>query len=246
MKHINKQGAPIFYLAWCQKMKGQENEDYRNLPSKEKGILLKALVKQQGKICAYTMRRIDTDTSHVEHIKPESICRQEMRGSDLDFQNMVACFPREGMRRKYRYGAQEKDNWWENEGELFLSPLRNTCEIHLKFNLKGEVLAANDNVAALKTIDVLNLNHNSLKDDRKRAIQEFIYGASGTKPLSIKKTENAISNICEPNSEGDYIEFCTAIKHGLNEHKTTLQKIAQKKKYIQSHKRSKGKRRKRK
>ena len=113
MKHIQKAGAPRGYSQWCVTVAGTTQADYRELPATEKQALLVALIIEQGALCAYTMRRIGADSAHVEHIKPESRCRADQPESDLDYGNMVACFPREGMRRAYRYGAQKKDNWWK-------------------------------------------------------------------------------------------------------------------------------------
>ena len=133
----------------------------------------------QGGLCAYTMRRIDSNSSHVEHIKPRSRCRQDLRGSDLDYTNLVACFPRHDVKGQPRYGARLKDNWWDNDGTEFVSPLQSTCEQVFRFKLNGEIEAINKRTEAITTIDVLGLDHKSLTEDRKRVIEEFIYGPMG-------------------------------------------------------------------
>jgi uncharacterized protein (TIGR02646 family) len=139
MKHIQKAGAPRGYSQWCATVTGTHKADYRELPATEKQALLAALITEQGALCAYTMRRIGVDSAHVEHIKPESRCRADQPESDLDYGNMVACFPREGMQKAYRYGAQKKDNWWENEGAEFVSPLRPVCERRFRFDLNEKL-----------------------------------------------------------------------------------------------------------
>ena len=101
MKHIQKAGAPRGYSQWCATIAGTNKADYRELPATEKQALLAALITEQGALCAYTMRRIGDDSAHVEHIKPESRCRADQLESDLDYGNMIACFPREGMQRAY-------------------------------------------------------------------------------------------------------------------------------------------------
>jgi hypothetical protein len=103
MKYVRKWAAPHGYRKWCRDVRGTTKEDYREIPGGVKAIVLGALVKEQGEICAYTMKRIDTGTSHIEHIEPQTVCRQNEKGSDLDFGNMLACFPREGMPRACRY-----------------------------------------------------------------------------------------------------------------------------------------------
>jgi uncharacterized protein (TIGR02646 family) len=184
MKHIQKEGCPRAYSQWCAAVAGTNKADYREIPTTEKQALLAALIKEQGALCAYTMRRIGTNSAHIEHIKPESRCRADRPGSDLDYGNMVACFPRDGMRTAYRYGAQKKDNWWENDGAAFVSPLHQACERRFRFNLDGKIMAVASHSAAMTTIRILGLDHESLTEDRKRVIEEFIYGSQGNNPLS--------------------------------------------------------------
>lgn len=230
MKQIIKEGAPWDYKEWCRKMKGKPNEDYRRLQNPEKSLLHEQLLDEQGYICAYTMKRVSKDTSHIEHIKPETLCRVELRGSDLDYGNLVACFPKEGMPAKIRYGAQKKDHWWENEGRDFISPISNNCEVFFDFNLKGEI-KANNNTNAQTTINVLKLDHTVLTEDRKRSIEEFIYG--GGTPLSLKQATQSIDSICEKTKKGKFRQYCIAIQHALQEYKILLEKRANKRKYQQ-------------
>src|SRR5437879_5908380 len=106
MKYIQKHGQPHAYTSWRNQVKGTAKNNYTELPTALKQSLLAALLAEQGFICAYTMKRVALNTSHIEHIKPETICRAELAGSDLDYENLVACFPRADMGRRYRYGAQ--------------------------------------------------------------------------------------------------------------------------------------------
>lgn len=237
MKHIKKRRtAPREYRKWCKDHKGKENEDYRCLQNPEKDILHKALLEEQGFLCAYTLKKIEKDSSHIEHIKPETLCRKELRGSDLIYENLVACFPKEGMKATCRYGAQVKDKWWEDEGRQFVSPLYGKCEALLVFNTKGEISAFQNDPDAKVTIDVLKLDNKILTEDRKRAIFEYINGQKGDDPLRKKDTEKAINIILKSNSKGEFVEFCVAIKHSLIEHITYLEKISAKMKYSKQQK----------
>src|SRR6185295_17156980 len=123
-------------INWCNAMKGQVNEEYGSLQNPEKEILHEGLVNEQGGLCGYTMRRIEVDSSHIEHIKPESMCRMDERGSDLDYENMIACYPREELPVQYQYGAHVKGGWWDDFGSDFISPLRANCEWYFIFNLE--------------------------------------------------------------------------------------------------------------
>jgi uncharacterized protein (TIGR02646 family) len=234
MKFVSKGGSPHEYRGWCRSVVGSSKERYDEVPGPIKAIVLDALSKDQGDICAYTMRRIGRTTSHVEHVKPESICVQDRVGSDLDFSNMVACFPRDGMPRKWRYGAQKKANWWVPA--RFVSPLDPSCEKRFHFNLDGEVSAVRVNDAALSTIHVLGLDNETLTEDRRRAIQEFIYGEDGRNPLSKAKASRLRSEVCSK-SDGKYAEFCVAIRDALDDYLKYVEKLARKKKFAKSAKR---------
>jgi len=222
MKYIQKNGCPYEYTRWCTEVAGTSKEDFNEIPSREKQILLDALIAEQGSICGYTMKRIDTDTAHIEHIKPQSLCRRERLGSDLNYGNLIACYPRVGMNARYRYGAQKKDDWWENGGKMFISPLNSGCESRFRFDSKGIITALN--VAGANTINVLALDHESLTEDRKSVIEEFIYGSD----LSKAEAARAISNICEQNGEGQYYVFCIAIRDALKQYLSFLENIRSK------------------
>jgi hypothetical protein len=83
---------------------------------------------------------------------------------------------------------------------------------------------------------VLKLDHLSLTEDRKNAVEAFIFGPNGNEPLSFKKTEQAIANICNRNAKGLIPEFCMAIKYALIDYLVVLNKNAQKKKFAKAQK----------
>lgn len=229
MKYLQKGGVPHEYRKWCREVRGTDKEDYREMPSAMKAVILAALVRDQGEICAYTMKRIGPSSSHIEHIKPESLCRTDQKGSDLAFGNMLSCFPREGMRRAYRYGAQEKGNWWNST--LFVSPLLPVCEQRFHFNLDGEISAVDANAAAIKTIEVLGLDNSTLTEDRRRAMREFLYGKSGSAPLSRTKASLLKKTVCRK-SGGRFVEFCVAFRDALEEHIRYMEKIARRRRFV--------------
>ena len=233
MKHIKKSGSPHPYRVWCREVQGTNKEDYREMTRGVKSVLLAALVREQGEICAYTMKRIDTDSSHVEHVKPESLCRNDRRGSDLDFSNLIACFPRGGMPRLCRYGAQEKGDWWDPT--RFVSPLDHACERRFRFTRGGAIDARGADQAAQNTIRVLALDHPTLTEDRRRAIDEFIYGPDGSDPLSRAKASRLRREVCS-RSSGRFIEFCVALRDALDEHVNYIEKLSRKRAF--AHKRN--------
>ena len=233
MKYIQKTGCPHSYSGWCDQVAGTSKSDWREVPSAHKKLILVAMIADQGGLCAYTMRRIDNSSSHVEHIKPQSRCRQDLHGSDLDYTNLVACFPLDGMETQYRYGAQLKGDWWDNGGAEFVSPLQPACEQVFRFKLNGEIEAVNNRTEAITTIAVLDLNHGSLTEDRKRVIEEFIYGPKGDAPISYAAAQRARNSICNRNGNSLFYEFCVAIRTALEEHMAALAKLRQRRRYAQ-------------
>ena len=231
MKYIKKTGPPHSYKIWRSQVRGTGGEDYSQLKNPQKADLHRNLLKEQGWLCAYTMQRIDLDTSHIEHIKPESVCRLEQVGLDLDYNNLVTCFPREGMKKRNRYGAPKKDHWWKNDGVDFVSPLHPMCEKRFSFQLDGTISAVNHHFAATQTIQLLGLSHPTLTDVRKRVIDQFLYGPSGDDPLSHAQAHRAKDDICTRSADGCFHEFCVAIRNALDEYLKNLQRVARRRKF---------------
>ena len=231
MKYIQKTGCPHSYAEWCTEVAGTSKSDWREVPSAQKEQILVAMIADQGGLCAYTMRRIDNNSSHVEHIKPQSRCRKELAGSDLDYTNLVACFPRHDVKGQPRYGARLKGKWWDNDGAEFVSPLAPACEQVFRFKVDGEIDAIDNRTEAKTTIAVLRLDHGSLTEDRKRVIEEIIYGPTGDAPLSYSKAQRVRDRICDRRGSGDFYEFCIAIRAGLTEHMAVLTRRRQRRRF---------------
>jgi uncharacterized protein (TIGR02646 family) len=226
MKYIEKAASPRIYSRWCQAVAGTGKANWGELPAAEKRAVLAALLKEQGRLCAYTMRRIESSSAHVEHIKPQHQCRAERAEADLDYGNLVACYPRDGMRAAYRFGAQHKGEWWEEGRADFVSPLRPECEARLHFGLDGQVAAVDGGRSAETTIQVLALNHRTLVEDRKGVITEFVYGPGGVKPLSRAQASRVREEICNRVDDGSFQEYCVAIRGALEDYQAGLEKMS--------------------
>lgn len=229
MKYIRKSGSPRAYSDWCAVVADTHQADWREVRADEKRQVLARMITDQGGLCAYTMRRIDEDTAHVEHVKPQGRCRHDLPGSDLDYGNLVACFPREG---SCRYGAHMKGDWWEDDGAQFVSPLHPVCEQVFRFRLDGGIEAIGDRVDAATTIKVLGLDDRSLTEDRRRVIDEFIYGRSGSDPMSGAHARRALGRICDRRDDGTFREFCVALGAGLKAYLATLARLQRRRKHL--------------
>ncbi|MYH10710.1 MAG: TIGR02646 family protein [Gemmatimonadales bacterium] len=227
VKYIKKTGPPRGYSDWCATVAGTEQADWREVRSAEKSQVLESMIADQGGLCAYTMRRIHRHTSVVEHIRPQCRCRGERPGSDLAYENLVACYPRQAPEASCRYGAHRKGGWWVDDGAQFVSPLHPACEHRFRFKIDGEIEAVDDRIEAVTTIDVLGLAHKSLTEDRKRAIDEFIYGPTKSEPISAAKARRAFDRICDRSHDGTFYEFCVALRSALKAYLEGLAKLKQ-------------------
>lgn len=231
MKTVRKHGAPHAYTRWRASVRGSVDEDYRRLRNPLKAEVLESLLKDQGWLCAYTMKGIEKADSHIEHIKPETLCRAEAVGSDLDYDNYVACFPEYGMSKRYRYGAQLKDDWWENNGQMFVSPLHPACQQRFRFSLSGTVSAVRNQECAETTIKILGLDHPTLIDERKLAIDQYIFGENGDDPLTPAQAKRAKNDVIKLRPNGRFHAFCIALMHAVEEYERSLARNTRRRKF---------------
>ncbi|MDQ1835581.1 hypothetical protein [Massilia scottii] len=98
-----------------------------------------SLLSEQGHLCAYTQKRLrtqaeckDADTAescHIEHILPQ---HRQILGEDIDYLNLLACFPPGRSKIFCDYGAQKKDRY-DPDNNPFVSPLNPGVEAEFKY-----------------------------------------------------------------------------------------------------------------
>lgn len=168
MRQINKGAEPPELTQWKAQNRALPNYRYASLSAAHRLAIRTALVAEQGGLCAYTGRRIDADSCHIEHLRPQAHCGL---GDDVDYRNLVAGVPAPNT-PQLPYGAHKKADWPSVADEhLFVSPLSGGCASRFSFRLNGQVEATNaDDVAAIQTIARLGLNVQALVNLRKAAI----------------------------------------------------------------------------
>jgi uncharacterized protein (TIGR02646 family) len=213
MRRITKSHAPKKLQDWCDDNKDLNHSYTDLLGTKAHAALKEKLLGEQGALCAYTGRAITDETSHVEHIKPQNKCAE---WEDVEYRNVVACFPADGGDTSYGYGAPIKGGWWD--AAKFISPLEDDCERRFRFAWSGHIHpCSDDHEAAKSTIEVLKLNNEELRKLRKARIDGFFgFGAkTKTRPLSISEAKVAHANIDSVNATGHLQEFCFVLKQLL-------------------------------
>ncbi len=212
MRKISKTYPKKKFQDWVKKNKDlPENFNYDSIQTDAKQELKETLLEEQGFLCAYTGCRILDTTSHIEHIKPQNKCEY---GEDVDYRNLIACFPDDGGDKSYGFGAPLKAGWWNKD--QFISPTAADCETHFTFTWSGKIKAfPDDHAAAQKTIEILGLNHSNLIKLRRAAIKKSIGLGASDKPLTTEKAEKLLRFIDKSNSKKQLEAFCFVIKYFL-------------------------------
>ncbi|HRW08152.1 MAG TPA: TIGR02646 family protein [Caldilineaceae bacterium] len=214
MKYISKASPPAELQRWFDQQPVEEgrriNCGYKQMPSEVKAIVKQRLLDEQGRLCCYTGRRIDEQSSHIEHFKPQSRCANH---EDVDYNNLLAAFPGDNEKRKCPYGAHARDNCDES---LLVSPLHPSCENSFRFSEYGIIQAVdNSNQRAQETINRLRLHDQSLTELRRQAIESALYRKK--QPISPAQLKSIAEQYCLRDKSGNFFPFCYVIVHAAQE-----------------------------
>lgn len=202
----------------------------------------RTLLAEQFHLCAYTLMQLKTATEcqddttvscHIEHLLPQS---RKIAGEDIDYQNMVACFPPSKSEVACGFGAKFKDDFDPTTGKYidrrrmtsekqkiealaqaggFVSPLSTTVGSHIEFEARGKVKALT--ASGETTIGVLNLNHKTLVNDRAAVIRGRLEPRPG-KPLTAAAARRLAQDILQPDNQRCLPPFCVAIAQAAVAH----------------------------
>lgn len=241
MKQINKEQQPEALIRWrAENAAIPENLKY-NKGGFPRSAVLGGLLREQGDLCAYTLKQINASSAHIEHLKPQRRCNADdaecvaqgkpRKHEDIAWNNMVACFPSPNMPRS-EYGAHFKEDWWDIQ--LFVSPLSQNCGQRFHYKNDGSVGAAIAGDAAVKeTIDHLNLDNDRLRELRKRAILEAgVHPLSKVPVTSIPTLDRLIHGWGQRFANHRFAEFCIVLIQAAVQHRAWLQRQAQRRRAI--------------
>jgi len=186
-------------------------------------------VAEQGHLCAYTGRIIETETCHIEHLKPQAHCEAL---EDVTYRNLVAAVPQPNT-PKLPYGAHLKDNWPSDaDAALFVSPLQNGCAARFSFSFSGKIQPTNPaDAAASETIKRLGLEHDVLVGFRREAIKRTLQApGKGPASLNAKAARQRLQGLQQQELDAPALEqFSFALINALEKHIERIQKISAKK-----------------
>jgi len=210
VKHIRKGREPAALREWRLTQKSSpQNLVYGAIPGDALDKVRDALLREQGYICAYSMMRVASrERGHIEHI----VAQSKSRGTDwsVRYDNMIYCYPGKDAPR-CEFGAHEKDGKVFQPGEL-VSPLDATCEVRFAFERDGSVSATTESdEAARKTISILNLDCNALRQARKAAIDSLPMFNPARRRITARQATGLAERVLERDADGKFRAFAVAL-----------------------------------
>ncbi|HEU4964091.1 MAG TPA: retron system putative HNH endonuclease [Bacilli bacterium] len=215
MRFIQKIEAPVELGEWKRDFYQDHKirAKYKDLAKRPdvRQALKKSLLAEQFSICCYCLARIESETSHIEHLKPQS----KFPGEQLSYQNMfLSCLATRHEEGELSCGHNKDDFYHE---KWFVSPLDLECGEYFKYTMSGEILPACEFGSegwqkATTTIEKLNLNASRLKRLRKVAIDVALQNDfDPTAPLDESELRKRMKYYEMPKSNGELEPFCSAI-----------------------------------
>lgn len=218
MKKIIKNDSLDWFEEWKENFEKENNrkahykEDFAT--NDAEGIarrrrLREELLKEQGYICCYCMKRIDLDTSHIEHFWPKKFFGEK----DLDYDNLFAsCQGIETLDQNVDHCGHRKHDWWT---ESMISPTDYDIEEMFKYALNGEVHSVSERRESHivdQMISEFGLNSYVLIRSRQEAIETS--EAFDEDDYSDEDIRDFIEYYSNKN-EGYYTPYCKAIVDAL-------------------------------
>lgn len=167
--------------------------------------LRESLIKEQGGICCYCMKKIDVNSSHIEHFFP----KEHFQNVDLSYDNLFASCNGEGSNVIYdEYCGHRKGNWWRQD---MISPSDIEVEKVFKYLPNGKISSVNGRTTsniAQEMINNLGLDSFHLERSRREAIEASeVFDTEEYSDDEIRDFIDYYSN----KDNGAYVPFCKAI-----------------------------------
>ncbi len=166
-----------------------------------KEAIRKALLKEQGYLCAYCMSRIEGEVK-IEHWH----CRSQYEAEQLDYKNLLCCCKgNEGDAVRNQHCDTRKGN-----SDIAYNPanVAHHRRLAISYSVKGDIISGDADFNQ-DLNERLNLNNTKLKNNR-RAISDGVFDALG-------KTRGTCSNAqlgkvlqkwITADSNGKFKEYC--------------------------------------
>ncbi len=215
MRTITKRGQPGDLTRWRAANAASPQNLFYGGGGFPGEAIRRSLLTEQFHLCAYTLRQLKTaaaceaggqDTRascHIEHLLPQ--CRK-VPGEDIDYQNMVACYPPSQSKVACEYGAPAKADCDPSTGG-FVSPLSPAAESHFEFDERGGITGLTADGAS--TVKVLKLDHKSLVNDRAAIIRGYLLPRG--KKVSAQAARRLAHEVLRADAQQRLTAYCVAV-----------------------------------
>ena len=219
MKCSNKGAAPKIFIDWVngeQETHGQL-PPYENLQNPEKEAMRQPLIKEQGYLCVYCGRSLESDfsDSHIDHFWPQSIFNGKTHEDRrVCYSNLfMSCGRDSGLPITC---GRAKGNWFNRSD--YIIPIDPCCEGRFVYTGAGKIEPQNPcHTAAIQMIDILKLNDPSLVSERKKIVQYIMCTFFSDDPDTTDEIQNEIDDLNTPDAEGRLRGFSQVSKRYLEE-----------------------------
>ncbi len=205
MLYIEKRQEPPELLQ--EKKKGLA--DYDGLYGAPKIAVQQSLLKEQGCLCAYCMRRISLETLQIEHYIPQHPQDEDYDPAlSIDYHNMLAvCF---GNKKQAGVFENLTCDQHRRNTPLTVNPLDRTSIDKIKYKTDGTIYSDDPDIEK-DLDDILNLNcpASYLKENRKAALDEIkkvLYKRFPGKKVPKQQLERMLTHFQELH-DGKYVAF---------------------------------------
>ena len=177
---------------------------------KHKQDLRESLSAEQGAICCYCMQRIRAteDGMKIEHWE----CQSKHKKKQLNYNNLLgACLGGEGQRPNDQYCDTKK-----GKKTLSKNPANPTHRIESTLKYLGDgTIESSDKTLNRQLKDVLNLNIEFLKRNRKSTLDAFLASVGGRKGKFTKTQLKKWIKEWESDDSGKRREYCQVVVYWL-------------------------------
>jgi uncharacterized protein (TIGR02646 family) len=207
MKFIQKDKVhPPLLLAH----KKTEHSSFDNLSTPAKDQIRTSLLTEQGFICCYCMQRISIEQMKIEHWHSQNDYPDE----GLEYDNLLgACMGGEGYAQHLQHCDTSKGS---TEIKIKPTDKNHNCETLVKFSVNGEIYS-DDAVVNNDLSATLNLNHQTIVNNRKVFLQEAIKELAGRHPHGSWSKQVLTAEIQRWNTlkEGKFTQYCHIVIYYL-------------------------------
>ena len=213
MKKISKEPSPEWFETWKHEFQSTNGRraDYKNDFAVDdsdgrarRRRLRENLIKEQGQICCYCMKRIFLDNSHIEHFRPKI----HFPNKDLEYDNLFASCNGAGTIYLDEHCGHKKEEWWAQE---LIPPTDNEVENIFKYSIDGKIHSTPKRPTtriAQEMIKNMGLDSFHLERERRQAIEASeVFDEEVYSEDDIRSFIDYYSN----KDDGVYVPYCGAI-----------------------------------